>query len=212
MFDPWVGKIPWRRKWQPTPVSLPAESHAWRSLGKLQSMGSQRVGHDWVTNTFPFTFGLSPSHTLPWRWSASSVLFLRPSHRGGDGSWQQSWRWTFLPSDSRTWLLTPLCSPWDLLRTYSNYLLTDEKAEAQAECWLLVVEPLTDREKDHPRDFHLFFSCSAGLLSRGTQWTQASPGSFVDVSDKVITQMASIVREGRVWTQPLSSCSVLPVG
>ena len=22
MFDPWVGKIPWRRKWQPTPVSL----------------------------------------------------------------------------------------------------------------------------------------------------------------------------------------------
>ena len=22
-FDPWVGKIPWRRKWQPTPVFLP---------------------------------------------------------------------------------------------------------------------------------------------------------------------------------------------
>ena len=26
-FDPWVGKIPWRRKWQPTPVLLPGESH-----------------------------------------------------------------------------------------------------------------------------------------------------------------------------------------
>ena len=26
-MDPWVGKIPWRRKWQPTPVFLPAESH-----------------------------------------------------------------------------------------------------------------------------------------------------------------------------------------
>ena len=25
-FDPWVGKIPWRRKWQPTPVFLPEES------------------------------------------------------------------------------------------------------------------------------------------------------------------------------------------
>jgi len=25
-FDPWVGKIPWRRKWQPTPVFLPGES------------------------------------------------------------------------------------------------------------------------------------------------------------------------------------------
>ena len=25
-FDPWVEKIPWRRKWQPTPVFLPRES------------------------------------------------------------------------------------------------------------------------------------------------------------------------------------------
>ena len=29
---PWVRKIPWRRKWQPTPVSLPGESHGQRSL------------------------------------------------------------------------------------------------------------------------------------------------------------------------------------
>ena len=31
-FDPWVGKIPWRRAWQPTPVCLPGESHGRRSL------------------------------------------------------------------------------------------------------------------------------------------------------------------------------------
>ena len=31
-FDPWVRKIPWRRKWQPTPVFLPGEFHAQRSL------------------------------------------------------------------------------------------------------------------------------------------------------------------------------------
>ena len=31
-FDPWVGKIPWRRAWQPTPVSLPGESYGQRSL------------------------------------------------------------------------------------------------------------------------------------------------------------------------------------
>ena len=31
-FDPWVGKIPWKRKWQPTPVFLPGESHGHRSL------------------------------------------------------------------------------------------------------------------------------------------------------------------------------------
>ena len=26
-FDSWVGKIPWRKKWQPTPVFLPGKSH-----------------------------------------------------------------------------------------------------------------------------------------------------------------------------------------
>ena len=31
-FHPWVRKIPWRRKWQPTPVLLPGESHGGRSL------------------------------------------------------------------------------------------------------------------------------------------------------------------------------------
>ena len=31
-FDPWVGKIAWRRKWQPTPVFLPGESHGQGSL------------------------------------------------------------------------------------------------------------------------------------------------------------------------------------
>ena len=31
-FNPWVRKIPWRRKWQLTPVFLPGESHGQRSL------------------------------------------------------------------------------------------------------------------------------------------------------------------------------------
>ena len=31
-FDPWFGKIPWRRKWQPTPVLLPGKSHGQRSM------------------------------------------------------------------------------------------------------------------------------------------------------------------------------------
>ena len=42
-FDPWVGKILWRRAWQPPPVFLPEESHGQRSLTGLQSMGKQRV-------------------------------------------------------------------------------------------------------------------------------------------------------------------------
>ena len=31
-FDTWVGKIPWRRAWKPTPVFLPGESHGQRRL------------------------------------------------------------------------------------------------------------------------------------------------------------------------------------
>ena len=31
-FIPWVGKIPWRRTWQPAPVFMPRESHGQRSL------------------------------------------------------------------------------------------------------------------------------------------------------------------------------------
>ena len=46
-FDPWVGKIPWRRAWQPTPVFLPGESPWTEELGGLQSMGLHRVRLDW---------------------------------------------------------------------------------------------------------------------------------------------------------------------
>ena len=44
-FDPWVRKIPWRRAWQPTPVSLSGESHGQRSLVGY-SPWACRVGHD----------------------------------------------------------------------------------------------------------------------------------------------------------------------
>ena len=38
-FHPWVGKIPWRRAWQPTPVLLPGESHGQRSLASYSPGG-----------------------------------------------------------------------------------------------------------------------------------------------------------------------------
>ena len=43
------GKIPWRRAWLPTPVLLPGESPWTEKPGRLQSIGSQRVGHDRAT-------------------------------------------------------------------------------------------------------------------------------------------------------------------
>ena len=38
-FSPWVGKIPWRRAWQHTPVFLPRESHGQRSLAGYSPQG-----------------------------------------------------------------------------------------------------------------------------------------------------------------------------
>ena len=56
--DPWVRKIPWRRKWQPTPVFLPGESHGQRSLAGYSPEGCK--GSDTTerpsTSILTFTF------------------------------------------------------------------------------------------------------------------------------------------------------------
>ena len=46
---PGLGRFPWRRAWQPTPVFLPGESPWTEEPGWLQFMGSQRVGHNRAT-------------------------------------------------------------------------------------------------------------------------------------------------------------------
>ena len=42
-------KIPWRRKWQPTPVLLPGKSHRQRSLAGCSPWGCKRVRHNQTT-------------------------------------------------------------------------------------------------------------------------------------------------------------------
>ena len=42
-FDPWVGKIPWRRKWQPTPVFLPGEFYGQRNLAGCSPWGLKEL-------------------------------------------------------------------------------------------------------------------------------------------------------------------------
>ena len=44
--DPWVGKMPWRRAWQPTPVFLPGEPPWTEEPGRLWSTELQRLQHD----------------------------------------------------------------------------------------------------------------------------------------------------------------------
>ena len=46
VFDPWVGKIPWRSKRPPTPVFLNGKFHGQEEPVGLQSVGLQRVRHN----------------------------------------------------------------------------------------------------------------------------------------------------------------------
>ena len=47
-FNPWVGKILWRRKWQPPPVFLPGRAHGQKSLAGYSPL-VHKVRHDLVT-------------------------------------------------------------------------------------------------------------------------------------------------------------------
>ena len=55
-FDPWVGKIPRRRAWQPTVVLLPKESHGQRSLVGCRPSGHTESDVTEVTLTAAATF------------------------------------------------------------------------------------------------------------------------------------------------------------
>ena len=57
--DPWVGKIPWRRAWQPTPVVSPGKAPWTKEPRGLQSMGSQRVGLIFFKRRLTSSFSLS---------------------------------------------------------------------------------------------------------------------------------------------------------
>ena len=60
-LDLWISKIPWRRKWQPTPVFLPGKSHGQRSLAGY-SLRGQKVEH---SNTTKSSLQ-SPLHLIPY--------------------------------------------------------------------------------------------------------------------------------------------------
>ena len=88
-----------RRQWQPTLVLLPGKSHERRSLpwmqepGRLQSMGSWRVGHDWATSLSLLTF-------MHWRrkWQPTPVFL--PGESQGRGSLVGCRLWGHTESDT----------------------------------------------------------------------------------------------------------------
>ena len=72
-FNPWVGKILWRREWQSTPVFLSGELHGQKSLVSYSPWG-RRVGHDWVTHTHTSVSAQGSSTALSLHSGPSSCL------------------------------------------------------------------------------------------------------------------------------------------
>ena len=64
-FDPWVGKIPWRWKWQPTPVFLPEKFHGHRSLMGYSSLDCKESTTSECTHTHTHAHVHTHTHTPP---------------------------------------------------------------------------------------------------------------------------------------------------
>ena len=87
-FDSWVGKVSWRRKWQPTPVFLPGKFHGQRGVAGYSPWGL-RVRHD-----------RAPEHTnASYYATSSSEKAMAPTP-------------VLLPGKSHGWRSLVGCSPW----------------------------------------------------------------------------------------------------
>ena len=79
-FDPWVGKIPWRKKWQPTPVFLPGKFHGQSSLVVYNIVHGVAKSQTWMSNfTFTFNHQTIPRNESPLTASRDTILTLSSS-------------------------------------------------------------------------------------------------------------------------------------
>ena len=110
MWETWVGKFPWRRAWQLTPVFLPGESLWTEEPGGLQSIGLQRVQHDWVT-TYSTAQELSrfSSGLLLWCFKVKLKVLVTQAPLSLEFSRQEYWNGLPFPSPGD--LLNPGMKP-----------------------------------------------------------------------------------------------------
>ena len=126
-MDPWVGKTPWTRKWQPTPGLLPVKFHGQRSLAGYHSRVRKKsdMTEPMSTNTHPSLIGSMCGWGSP-RHRQKPQAQLR-----GRGQPSQGWSCDPCPIQSERASKGPflaegsqedfhcllLCEPWELLST-----------------------------------------------------------------------------------------------
>ena len=72
-FSPWVGKIPWSRKWQPIKGVLPGKVPWTEEPGGPQSMGLQRMEHNWACTGWDLPILITPK--------LGSIISYMPTHQ-----------------------------------------------------------------------------------------------------------------------------------
>ena len=114
-FDPWVGQIPWRREWQPTPVFLPGEFHGQRSLVGYSLWGCKESDMTEATNTHIYTYIHDPQEEdrcESWFWL--QVLRCLPRLDGFCHLYKGYWSRALWLLQERTASLVPTASlPWE---------------------------------------------------------------------------------------------------
>ena len=105
-LEPWVGKIPWRRRRQPAPVFLPGESHGQRSLAG-SPWSRKRVRHNWVTERMRVH-----THTHTHTHTNNNRVFSLGSAQGLQG---KVWHWCWIIPGLNPGHHSSLCQIWRII-------------------------------------------------------------------------------------------------
>ena len=111
-FNPWVRKIPWRKKRQPSPVFLPGESHGQQSLGGYSLWGCKESDRTEAMTCTCCMWNSGPDRHQGRRRLAGGLARGTRAHKAcwpGANGWELWMRlWTVMVSKlQRAWALTP---------------------------------------------------------------------------------------------------------
>ena len=129
-FNPWAGKIPQRRKWQPTPAFLPGEFHGQRSLVGYSSWGRKEWDTtEWLALSLSLWCG-----GLPWWLSGEEPTCQCRSCRFSPWVRRIPWRREWQPTTWRIpWTEEPGGSPWARKKSDTTERLNTQPTHVT--CW-----------------------------------------------------------------------------
>ena len=87
-FNPWVRKGPCRRKWKPTPVSLPGKSHGQRRLAGYSPWNCKRVRHDLGTKQQQGNHWFTESCSSSKCWQIYGCSYCHTFHQMSFKNWE----------------------------------------------------------------------------------------------------------------------------